>query len=67
MLSLLLSLLILLVIFAVIYYIGTLIPVPPPFAWIVQVVIAIFFLIALIELLTGGFSLLPLGGRPILR
>lgn len=60
MLSVLVSLLILLVIFAVIWWILSLIPIPPQFAWIVRVVFAIIFLIALIELLTGGLTF-PVG------
>lgn len=56
MISLLISLLILLVIFAVIWWILSMIPIPPPFVWIVRVIFAIIFLIALIELLMGGFS-----------
>jgi hypothetical protein len=59
MISLLVSLLILILIFAVFWWIVSLIPIPPPFTWIVQVVIAIIFLIALIETLTGGFVLFP--------
>jgi hypothetical protein len=60
MLSLLVSLLILLVIFAVIWWILSMIPVPPPFVWIVRVIFAIIFLICLISLLTGN---LPLYGH----
>src|ERR1700729_753922 len=59
MLSLLISLLILILMFAVIWWIISLIPVPPPFVWIVQVVVAVIFLIALIETLTGGFVFFP--------
>lgn len=67
MLSLLVSLLILLLIFGVIWWIMSMIPIPPEFAWIVRVVFAIIFLIALISLLTGGFSLMPLYNRPLLH
>lgn len=67
MLSLLVSLLILLVIMAVIWWILSMIPIPEPFVWIVRVIFAIIFLIALISLLTGSFSLYPFGGRPLLR
>lgn len=63
MLSLLISLLILLVIFAVIWWILSMIPVPPPFVWIVRVIFAVIFLICLIEVLQGGFSF----GRGLLR
>ena len=59
MLSILVSLLILLVIFAVIWWILQMIPIPAEFAWIVRVVFAILFLIALISLLSGGYSLFP--------
>jgi len=55
MIGLLISLLILLVIFAVIWWIISQIPVPPPFVWIVRVIFAIIFLIALVGLLTGSF------------
>jgi len=56
MLSLLVSLLILLVIFAVVWWILSMIPIPPPFVWVVRVIFAIIFLICFIELLTGGFA-----------
>lgn len=65
MLSLLVSLLILLVIFAVVWWILSMIPVPAEFMWIVRVIFAIIFLIALISLLTGAFSFYP--GHPLLR
>jgi hypothetical protein len=64
MLSLLVSLLVLLIIFAVIWWILGMIPIPPQFAWIVRVVFAIIFLIAMIELLTGGYTII---GHPLLR
>jgi hypothetical protein len=67
MLSLLVSLLILLVIMAVIWWILSMIPIPAPFVWIVRVIFAIIFLIALISLLTGGLSIYPLVSRPPLR
>ena len=67
MLSLLVSLLILLVIFAVIWWILSMIPVPPPFVWIVRVVFAIIFLICLIALLTGNLPIYGGGYRPLLR
>ena len=57
MLSLLVSLLILLVIFAVVWWILSMIPVPPQFKWIVNVIVAIIFLICIISLLTGNFPL----------
>lgn len=61
MLSLLISLLILVLIFAVFWWILGMIPVPAEFAWIVRVIFAIVFLIALIELLTAGLVLMPHG------
>lgn len=65
MLSILISLLILLVIFSVIWWILSMIPVPAPFVWIVRVIFAIIFLIALIALITGGYSFY--GPHPLLR
>jgi hypothetical protein len=65
MLSILISLIILLVIFAILWYIVNLIPVPANLAWVVKVVFALFFLIALISLLTGGWAF-PFG-HPLLR
>lgn len=61
MISLLISLLVLVLVFAIFWWILSLIPVPAPFAWIVQVIFAIVFLIALVELLTGGLTILPHG------
>lgn len=61
MLSLLISLLVLCLILAVFWWILGMIPIPPQFKWIVQVIVAIVFLIALIELLTGGLVILPHG------
>lgn len=55
MLGLLVSLLILLVIFAIVWWIITMIPIPPDFVWIVRVIMAVIFLICLIALLTGNF------------
>lgn len=55
MLSLLLSLLILCLIFGVIWWVLSMIPIPPQFAWIVRVIFAVIFLIVLIEFLMGNF------------
>ena len=55
MLSLLVTLLILLVIFAVFWWILSMIPIPPQFKWIVNVIVGIIFLICIISLLTGNF------------
>lgn len=56
MISILISLLILVIIATVVWWILSMIPVPPPFVWIVRVIFAIIFLIALIELLMGRFT-----------
>lgn len=61
LISLLISLLIVGLILAVFWWILGMIPIPPQFKWIVQVIVAIVFLIALIELLTGGLVILPHG------
>jgi hypothetical protein len=64
MLSVLITLLIMCLIFGVIWWVATLIPLPAPFGRVVQVIIAVIFLIWLIYLL------LPLAGsgiHPVLR
>jgi len=62
MISLLISLLVLVAIFAFIWWILSLIPWPTNFPiWIVHVLFAIIFLIAFIEVLTGGVAILPRG------
>lgn len=61
MISLLISLLILCLILGIFWWILSMIPIPPQFKWVVQVIVAIVFLIALIELLTGGLSIMPHG------
>ena len=64
MISILVTLLIIALIFGVAWWIIGLIPLPPPFKMIAQVVLALIFLIVLIELL------LPLAGgglHPLLR
>lgn len=65
MLSLLISLIILCIILAVVYWILTLIPVPPPMVWIVRVVFALICLIAVLSLLFGGWTF-PIG-HPLVR
>lgn len=65
MLSLLISLIILCIILAVVYWILTMIPVPPPMVWIVRVVFALICLIAVLSLLLGGWTL-PIG-HPLVR
>lgn len=59
MLEFLLSLLILVVIFAVVWWIFGMVPVPAEFRWLVNVIIAVVFLIALVSLLMGGYTLFP--------
>lgn len=60
MLSLLVSLLILVLILGIVWWILTLIPVPPPMVWIVRVIFAIICLVALISLFAGTWTF-PLG------
>jgi hypothetical protein len=64
MLSLLVSILVLCVILAIFWWILSMIPIPAEFAWVVRVLVAIIFLIALISLLGGGWGF-PY--HPILR
>jgi hypothetical protein len=61
MLSLLVSLLIACLIFGLIWWVVTLIPLPPPFANIVRAVIAIILVIWMISLL------IPFSSHPLLR
>ena len=63
MISVLFSLLIMCIIFGVVYWIITLIPLPPPFKQVALVICAVIFLIRLI------YMLLPMAsfGHPILR
>ena len=56
MLGLLVSLLILILIFAIAWWILSMIPIPPQFRWIVNVVFAIIILICVISMLTGAWS-----------
>lgn len=65
MLSLLVGLLILILIFAIVWWIITMIPVPPQFKWVVNVLFAIILLIAVISLLTGAWTF-PVG-HPLIR
>ena len=60
MLSLLISLLILCLILGIVWWILSMIPIPPPFVWVVRVVFAIICLIALISLFTGSWAF-PIG------
>ncbi len=57
MVSLLVSILILCLILAIFWWILSMVPIPAEFQWIVRVVVAIIFLIALISMLNGGFVL----------
>lgn len=56
MISLLISLLVLILIFAIVWWILSLIPVPPQFRWIAQVVLGIILLLCLLGFLTGGIG-----------
>ena len=60
MLSILVTILVMCLIFGLIWWIITLIPLPPPFGRVAQVVIAVIFVICLIYLLLplagGGFG-----------
>jgi hypothetical protein len=58
--SLLITILVLCLVFGVVYYIITLIPLPAPFAQIALIVLALIFLLVLLN--EVGF----LGGRPLL-
>lgn len=60
--GMLINLIILLCIFAVVYIIIQKIPVPPEMGWIVQVVLLVVFLLAMISVLSGSFSIYPFGG-----
>ena len=61
MISVLVTILVLCLIFGLIWWIFSLIPLPPPFGQIARVVIAIIFLLIVI------YELLPLAGHPLLR
>ena len=65
MLSLLVSLLIVCLILGIVWWIITLIPVPPPMVWVVRVIFAIICLIVVLSLMFGSWSL-PYG-HPLLR
>lgn len=58
MISLLITILILALIFGVVWWVLTLIPLPPPFLTVAQVVIALIFLLLIIS------YLLPLAHEP---
>jgi hypothetical protein len=55
--NLLLTLLIYLLILGVVYWVITIIPLPPPFKTIALVIFAILVIVMLIGLLTGGLGL----------
>jgi hypothetical protein len=61
MMGLLVSILILCLIFGVIWWVITLIPLPPPFKQIAMVVVALVFVLILIS------YLLPIAGVPVWR
>lgn len=60
MIELLISLLVLVLIFGVAWWIITLIPLPPPFHQVAQVVLALIFLLVLLGILLGGVPFRPL-------
>ena len=62
--GLLINLLILVLVFGVAWWIVTLLPLPPPFGLVAQVVLALILLIILINFLLGGSEL---GWRAPLR
>jgi uncharacterized membrane protein (GlpM family) len=64
MIELLIWVLILVLVFGVIWYIISLIPLPPPFAQIAQIIVAVVLLLIIVSLLLGIAP--PLRG-PILR
>jgi uncharacterized membrane protein (GlpM family) len=54
MISILIYILILCLVFGVVYYVITLLPLPPPFALIAQVILALVLVLCLLDLLLGG-------------
>ena len=54
MIDVLVYLLVLCLIFGVIYYVLTLLPLPPPFALVVQVILALVMVLFLLDVLLGG-------------
>jgi len=65
MLSLLVSLLILVLILGICWWLISLVPIPPQYRWIVQLIFGIICLIVLLSMLTGYWSF-PLG-HPFVR
>ncbi len=63
MIGMLLTLIIVAVFLGILWIILQHIPVPPPFAWVVQVVFLIICLMALISVFSGGISFGDLGGN----
>ena len=57
--SLLLTLLVYLLILGVVYWVITLIPLPPPFKTIALVIFAVIVIVILFNLITGGSLGLP--------
>jgi hypothetical protein len=55
--NLLLTLLVYLLILGVVYWVITIIPLPPPFRTIALVIFAILVIVMLISMLTGGLGL----------
>jgi hypothetical protein len=60
--GLLISLIVLAIVLAVLWWIITMIPVPPPLVWIIRVMFALICLIALLSLLFGGWTF-PFAGH----
>ena len=60
MIALLINILILILIFGVLYYLVTLIPLPPPFLTIAQVVILVVFVLMLLGIFLGSVPLVKL-------
>ncbi len=56
MLALLINLILICVILGILWWILTLIPIPPPMTWIVRVVFALICLLLVLSLLTGSWS-----------
>ena len=65
MIGLLINLLILCLVFGVVYWIITLIPLPAPFARIAQIVLALIFLLVILNMFFGGGYLVGEINRPL--
>lgn len=56
MIGLLVTLLILLIVFAIVWWLASMIPIPPQFRWVVNVLLGLILLILLLSILFGGVS-----------